>query len=176
MTSQKIAKRAIYPSASVSFGLDSNKYDNERSEAIQNAAIDRDNSSYTLGLSLSWTIGAPQERIDKAKAALNYHLNLKKSEALRKNLLEREKHVLRQIKDLKINIASIKRRIQLSRKALSEYNKLYKKGRVDLDQVIRSEESLIATEIGHMRSLAQKEELLYSLSSLYGITKQFILN
>jgi outer membrane protein TolC len=51
---------------------------------------------------------------------------------------------------------------------LKEYNRLYNRGRADLDQVIRAEETLINSEISLIRQQAEFEQRFGELSYLNG--------
>lgn len=93
---------------------------------------------------------------------------------LKLNFLKSEESLLTQIDLLEKNLVSVKSRKDLALVALQEMTKLYNRGRADLDQVIRAEESLINTEKSFVQYLAQREGLIYKLASLYGTLEEYL--
>ena len=83
--------------------------------------------------------------------------------------------LISQLKILDQNLKSIVSRYNLAKSSLAEYNRLYSRGRVSLDQVIRSEEDLINTEKSFVQYKVQREKAYYSLLDIYGeLTKSFL--
>jgi outer membrane protein len=107
---------------------------------------------------------------------VNYNTTRLRLEKFAQDALQSEKSIQDQIAILDTNILSAKRRLSLSKLALREYNKLYSKGRADLDQLIAAEETLINTEVNFIQYLAQRERLIHGLAFLYGNLKSFMLS
>ncbi len=166
---------ALLPKIDLTAGYKTNEIDLQRSTALREGKLGGSRDQTSLVLNFSWPLGSLPQSIEKAKARLNLETSKKRLEKTRYNLKESERALKNQIALLDKNIISVKRRLKLSAKALREYNKLYGKGRADLDQVIRAEETLIGTEVSYVNYLAQRERLVHNLSYLFGQLKSFIL-
>lgn len=169
------SSRDYLPSVTLSASVKTNDYDMQRSETISNGKFGGDNKEVTVGLNLSWALGLESEKLEKAKARLNLETS-KKLLAGKESSLDKTEQILKKnLRQLDKNIEFSKERLILAEKTLKEYNRLYNRGRSDLDQVIRAEESLINTQVSHLRYLANRREVLFNLASLYGNLENYIL-
>lgn len=170
------AEDGILPSVQLTVGWNSNDFDADRRRAFNNGRFTKDHDEKLVELSVSWPIGSLANKVEKEQAAINLNLAQKRMEALSKDIVEIRDSLKTQLLSLEKNIASIKNRISLNKKSLKEYNRLYNRGRADLDQVIRAEETLINSEISLIRQLAEFEQRFGELSYLNGTLITYVLD
>lgn len=173
--SYDVATLGTLPSLAFSAGYRTNGVGTIQSTAINDGTFGGKNSEKTVGLSLTWNIGSAGEEIAKSQALLNYKTAENTKAKLHKSLVVTETILKTQIKKLDENLKANMKRMSLANKTLSEYNRLYKRGRADLDQVIRSEEALINTQKSFVTYFTQREGLVYSLAVLYGDLKGYLV-
>ena len=166
----------LWPEIHLSVGYKTDGIDPTRSQALSEGMLGGDQDQTKIALNLSWPLGSRPQSLEKAKMRINLEKSKNHYQKTKLTLRESAQTFQKQIALLNKNIASARHRLRLSQKALNEQNKLYAKGRVNLDQVIRSEEALIGTNISHVNYLAQRERLVHHLSYLFGQLKDFILD
>lgn len=164
----KQADFSVMPTIELELGWRSNDFDAARGTAISNGSFVDDNDEKSVGISVTWPIGSLAQKAQKEQAAINLNLAQKRFETFNRDLAEIRESLKSQLTTLERNIASIKNRIDLNKKSLKEYNRLYNRGRADLDQVIRAEETLINSEISLIRQQAEFEQRYGELSYLNG--------
>ena len=135
-----------------------------------------DHSSKEVSLVLNWAIGnAPQKalrsKLRASKATLDAQKNL-----MARTLLLQSEGIKKRIARLEEIIRSSRSREKLASKIVDEMNKLYRKGKSNLDLVIRAEEDLIRVQTGFVRHLAQRDMLFYALLHLHGSLDNHLLN
>ncbi len=176
--SQSVLERSklfLTPKLELSTFYRTSQVQNVRADALSEGSLARgDRSEVTVALDLTWAWGRPYKNTDRLKARLHFETARKNLQSSQTNLDQAASVLKRQIAFLQENIASVKERLQLSQRALGEYNRLYDRGRANLDQVIRAEETFIETEISYINYLAQRELSVYRLSHLYGKLQSFI--
>lgn len=156
------------PTVSLTTALKNNDYNSTSSDAISNGKLGGDHKEAKFLLSVSWPLGLETERVEKAKSYLSFKNSQYQKEKLTKSQQLTFEKVKERILLLEQNIKSAEQRKKLAAKTLGEYNKLYSKGRADLDQVIRAEETLISTEISSVQYMAQLEQINFALALLQG--------
>ena len=164
----------ILPTVSFNVQANTNNFDFEIGGAFSDALLGSPNKEVIVGLNLSWALGSQPEKVEKTRALVNYNTSKLRYEKLNNDVLQTEKSIKDQITLLDKNLTSSKRRVELATLALKEYNRLYSRGRADLDQLIQAEETLITTEINHVQYLSQREILVHSLAFLYGDLRGFL--
>ena len=165
----------LRPDISLTGSYTSNDYDPTNSEALSNGMIGSDTKETSIGISITWPIGSKPAELEKSKTNIEKTYTQKRKEKLEKNVEITEHFLKRQISLVEENLVSGKRRRGLAQKALSEYNKLYNRGRADLDQVIRAEEALINTEKQFVQSMAGRSKVLFQLAYLYGSLGEYVM-
>ena len=167
---------SLAPAVSLTLGYDTNEYDVGRGTAINDGSLQGDKNQTTVAINLTWPLGSRPQRIEKAKALLELETSKKRLQKIEKNLTEVERSLEDRLLMLNKNIDSVLKRRDLAKKALREYNKLYSRGRADLDQVIRAEETLINTEVSYVNYLSQREEIIHAMAYLFGNLKDYMVN
>ena len=114
------------------------------------------------------------EKNSKKVARLNQMQAQYESKVVASQVTNAVEDIKSQLTYLDKNLASVTTRYSLAKKTLKEYNKLYNRGRADLDQVIRAEESLISTEESFIQYKSKREKLFYALMDLYGELQEFV--
>ncbi len=168
-------EKALIPDINLSLAATNNDFNVNSSDAISGGLLGKPNRDLRASLNVSWELGSEPEKVEKTRSLVNLKTSKLQLERLQKNVIQTEKSIKDQINLLSANLKSSKKRLQLARKALKEYNKLYERGRADLDRLIQAEETLIDTEISHIQYLAQRERLIHSLAFLYGDLRGFLL-
>lgn len=163
------------PAINLTAAVTNNDYDPARSEAISKGKLGEDQKDVSATLSLSWAIGNAPQKIEDQKVAIDEKLAAAKTEKLSVSLNESSREFIKQIQLLNETVDSSRKRMSLAKSALDEYTKLYKRGKADLDQVIRAEEDLILTERSLVQNISQRQSLHFTLSSLYGNLRSYLL-
>lgn len=168
---------SFWPSINAGLAYNVNDFDNQNSTAISegNLLSSRNADETIFSLNLSWAIGNENQKVTKALNNIDLRVTEMESSKLKLNFLKTKESLLSQIDLLEKNLISVKQRKELTESALNEMTKLYNRGRADLDQVIRAEESLINTERNFIQYLAQREGLIYKLASLYGTLQEYLV-
>jgi outer membrane protein len=169
---------SFWPTINAGLTYNVNDFDNENSTAISEGNLlssSRSADETILSLNLIWAIGNENQKITRAINNIDLRVADMESNKLKLNFLKTEESLLSQIKLLEKNLVSVKQRKKLTQSALKEMTKLYNRGRADLDQVIRAEESLINTERNFIQYLAEREGLVYKLASLYGTLQEYLV-
>jgi len=169
------ADMSLLPAITLEAGVRNNNFDPATSEAISGGLFGQVNDEVRLALNVSWALGSQPERVEKTRALVNFNTNKLRKEKLQSDVVQSEKSIKDQIKLLTVNLDSAKSRIKLAKRALAEYNRLYGRGRADLDQLIQAEETLINTEINYVQYHSQRERLVHSLAFLYGSLRKFLV-
>lgn len=169
------ADKAILPQVNLEVAARNNKFAPETGDAVTDGLIGGANHEFRVALNLNWALGSQPEKVEKTRALVNHQTTKLRLEKLTSDVFQSEKSIKDQINLLSENLESSKRRLELAKAALKEYNRLYSRGRADLDQLIQAEETLISTEINHVQYLSQREILIHSLAFLYGDLRDFLL-
>ncbi len=163
----------MFPKIQLKTAYKTNEYSSDNSVSISNGGFDSPNNEILFSLNFTWPIGSNVERLNKKKNLHMLNINRSKYKNIHESNKLIEKKILANIELLDKNIKSSKKRIGLAKKIMREYSDIYSKGRTDLDQVIRSEEDFIRTQISYFEYLSSRELLLFSLSRLYGNIREY---
>ena len=168
---------SFWPKVNAGLEYNVNDYNTEKSTAVDegNLLCSKDNDETKLSLNIVWSIGSESQKVARAKNNIELKVAEMETKKLKLNFLKSEESLLTQIELLEKNLVSVKSTKELAKKALKEMTKLYNRGRADLDQVIRAEESLINTERDFVQYLSHRENLIYKLASLYGTLEEYLL-
>lgn len=174
-SSLDVADRGILPAVNLEIGARNNNFEPQTGDAFSGGIIGGSNHELRLGVNLSWALGSQPEKVEKTRALVNYNTTRLRLQKFTSDVFQSEKSIKDQISLLSENMESSKKRLELAQTALKEYNRLYARGRADLDQLIQAEETLISTEINHVQYLSQREILLHSLAFLYGDLRSYLV-
>jgi len=176
-TSKDKVDYSFWPTVNAGLEYNVNDYDNQKSTAIDEGMLtgSRNATETILSLNAVWTFGNESQKIARAKNNIELKTTEMEKEKLKINFSKSEESLLAQLELLEKNLKSVKDRKDLALKALKEMTKLYNRGRADLDQVIRAEESLINTERNFIQYLAEREGMIFRLASLYGTLEEYLL-
>jgi len=148
-----------WPTVSLATSYQTNDYDKSFSDSFNTGKLGGKNREWSVGLTVSYPLGNESANVQKSEVVLEKQQagsNLGKAKKSIKIAFESLKLELGQVRK---NVKSAETRRFLSKKALSETNRLYNLGRADLDRVIRAEEDLISTEKSFAAHLAKWEIL-----------------
>jgi outer membrane protein len=162
------------PSLTLSATLRNNDFDISRSESVSQGFLGKDNQELNIALNLSWAIGNRREKNEQARRLLQKEVASYQLTSAKKSLEQTHDALVKQIEALKKNIGFAKSRIKLTKKSLGEYEKLYKRGRADFDQILQAEEAMIDTQSDYTRYYANHERLVYALANVYGAIRKQI--
>lgn len=165
--SLKQKENSLFPTLALNGSYKTNNY-KQSGSPISGGTLGNANNEVALGLSLTWNIGSVSEKLQKESSSIE--LNKAKMESRKKllSLKEEEVALKKRLAEVDILIESALKRLDLSNKTLKEYNRLYSRGRATLDQVIRSEEDLISTQVSYVRYLFRRDTYTSSLAYLHG--------
>lgn len=167
---------SFWPTINAGITYNTNDFDDQKSTALDEGSLlgSRNADETIFSLNLVWSIGSESQKIARALNNIDLKVTEMETKKLKINFLKTEESLLSQLELLEKNLVSVKERKSLTQSALKEMTKLYNRGRADLDQVIRAEESLINTERNFIQYLAQREGLVYKLASLYGTLEEYL--
>ena len=167
-------KKSVFPTIALSATYETNNFETTKSP-IQDGTIGSDNVNKEIALSVVIPIGYNAQKNALKIANLN-KLHATYEKKITKNRIEKRLETLISALDvLDQNIKSVVNRYNLAVSSLKEYNRLYSRGRVSLDQVIRAEEDLINTEKSFVQFKVEREKSYYSLLDLYGeLVQEFL--
>ncbi len=171
---EKVGYSAL-PDVNLSLSHQNNDFAVAQNTAIKDGTLGGDKSVTTVAVNLTWAIGNKPQKAEKAALAIDMRSAEMQSSKIQKNFSYSEESLKNQIRFLDVNITSVKERKALAEKALKEFNRLYNRGRAELDSVIRAEEDLISTNISFVEYLVRRENLLGSLAYLYGSIRPYLL-
>ncbi|MCO4792556.1 MAG: TolC family protein [Bacteriovoracaceae bacterium] len=166
---------SLTPSVSLTGSYTSNDFDSTRSKSISSGSLGSDTKETSIGVSLTWPLWSRPAKLERSKTLIEKKLTTQRKTKISTNVEITERFFKDQIELLNKNVISGKIRRDLASRALAEYNKLYNKGRADLDQVIRAEEELIRTEKQFVRSVSNRKKVIFSLAYLYGTLGEYCL-
>lgn len=168
-------KYSFTPDISFTTSYSTNDFDAQQSETISRGNLLEDQNELTLLLSVSLPLETKPLKVDRAlkRSYLGVsELDLKQAKI---NYKFKKKSLKEQIEKTDENIVSIGKKYRLAKKVLKEYNRLYNRGRADLDSVIRAEEDLIRTERDFFNFLTLRENKRVALLHLQSLVLQEII-
>ena len=167
-------RKAIFPTIQLTATYETNNVET-LDNPVPDGTFGSDNVNKQIGLNVVIPLGFTNER-NALKAAKVNKMYADYEKKITKLQVEKKfSTLISQLKILDQNLKSIVSRYNLAKSSLAEYNRLYSRGRVSLDQVIRSEEDLINTEKSFVQYKVQREKAYYSLLDIYGeLTKSFL--
>lgn len=152
--SKTLARNNKKPDVDFVIRYQTNDFDAESSEVFGNGNLAGDRNFLTVAVTAKMPFGNMKAKKELQKAKTS-HQNLTYQLAqLKKNVQQEYDELLKQIEINKRNVQSSSRSISLSRNSLEEYNRLYRQGKVSLDQVLNAEQSLITNQKKHIGFLA----------------------
>jgi outer membrane protein TolC len=166
-------ENSLYPSLSLGGSYATNNYESNGSP-ISNGLLGSGNNELAVGLTLTWNVGSVTERLAKESSAISLN---KAKMVNRKQLLslkQQETFLQRRIVEVEDLLKTALKRLKIAEKTLKEYNRLYTRGRANLDQVIRAEEDLITTQVSYVRYLLRRDTYYASQAYLYGNLKKAV--
>lgn len=170
----KISQNDIYPELKLNASVQNNDYDAHRSNSFSNGTIGNENKEVRVGINLSWTIGSIAEKNKSAQLEIQKNLQAYQLGKTTVNLEKEINFLVKQINLLADSYSLSKRRVKLNKSALNEYEKLYRKGRADFDQVIQAEERLLTTLSDALTSFINREKAIYKMAFIGGDLDSFM--
>jgi len=174
--SQKKIIRSMKPDLKLSLDYKTNNYDTQGSNVLTNGNIASSNENeITVAVSLLWPLEKTAQKVALEKVKQNKILTEYKKTSTMKNLKNSWITLQKNITQLENKIESARRRLSFSEQVLNEYNKLFRLGKVPLDQVIRAEEGLIITEKQFLSYLLVKQISEASAANIFDSLNNFLL-
>lgn len=155
------AKNLLFPELTFSASIRNNNYDQNIGTAFSDGLVGNLRKEVTVGIDLSWDIGSEIGKNERAKRQLEK--SLAKERLVREELNQKAlaKNLWTRVQTIERSIDYAKKRLATNNKILKEYEKLYRKGRADFDQVIRAEESVINNQSDLARFYITRESLVF---------------
>ncbi len=175
MIEMQRAKLNMLPEVTLTTSYKTNDYDASKGDAFGHSILGQPNDEKTIALTVKWNIGNKLERVARTKAKISQDVATFNLLAKKRAIIEHENALKSQLYLINQRLQSNKKRVRLANNSLNEYSKLYRKGRADLDQVIRAEEEVINTERGLAQLISNSNEIFYQLHFLYGSLENFLL-
>ncbi len=172
--SLKKAKRGYYPSITLTGSYSTDSLQANFNEAYSRGAFGSGAEVGSISLAVSFPLGMRQVRSEVAQEQLDLQKNEYLLKKTKTNLTNSLFNLESRISLLKTQIDISKKKRLLAQKALQEQNRLYYLGKKDLEEVIRSEETLIDTEIKLANNLTLYNLLLGQYASVKGKLLSFV--
>ncbi len=151
------------PTIKLAGSYQTNDYDASSSEARSNGAFGADQKEYAASINLMWPIGNEVQKNNMAKQKALLMLKsaeIKKKESSYKDSV---RSLYAQLALLEKSLESAKERVELARKILTEFGRLYRQGRAGIDRLLDAESSLIATENSYANYIYARKVLVGNL-------------
>lgn len=162
------ADNSIFPTISLEGTYSTNNFTTNDDNPFSDGTFGSNNDSNAVALTVSIPLGFDVQKNTKKIANLAHMQAQYEKRVAQVQVKNNVEKVTKQLELLDKNINSVISRYSLAKKTVDEYNKLYNRGRANLDQVIRAEEDLINTEVSFVQYKVQREKLYYTLLDLYG--------
>lgn len=162
------ADNSIFPTISLEGTYSTNNFTTNDDNPFSDGTFGSNNDSNAVALTVSIPLGFDVQKNTKKIANLAHMQAQYEKRVAQVKVKNNVEKVTKQLELLDKNINSVISRYSLAKKTVDEYNKLYNRGRANLDQVIRAEEDLINTEVSFVQYKVQREKLYYTLLDLYG--------
>ena len=164
------AKHSLWPTINLKLEYRTNDYDPRFSQTFSRGRLSLDPRGHFLSAqaSLDMPLDFGSEKAEIQRIGSQIRVNEAEYLFHRSRLEKQKQNTLYQLSEMGEKITSARQRKELAEKALNDYNTLYRQGRADLDQVIRAEEDLIATQKSLAQYLSSRRDLYLLLSSLHG--------
>lgn len=165
----------FWPQVSFVVGKKSNGMDLDRSRAYYGGSLFKSPyREYYTGVEVTWPIGNESQRVERSRIEALESVTRAHIGRHQEGFTGYMGHLEKRLSFLGKSIESAKKRKILARKIVQELRGFYRKGKADLERVIRAEEELIETEKNFVRHLAQRDYLFCELAFLYGNTESYI--
>lgn len=170
----KQAKMTFLPKVAFSTSYETNAYDYESSSSLSDGTLNGDNNAFSVALNVNVPIGYESQKVQKQQASIQKMVKQKELEIFQQNFTYSQLSLVKQFELNEDNIKLARKRLNIAKKSLGEFNRLYSKGRASLENVIRAEEDLINTEVSYINYLANNKRIVFSLAQLYGSLKEYL--
>lgn len=172
----RMSRMKFLPKITLSSKYETNAYDDQSSESFSDGALGGETDALSVSLSVNIPVGFESQKVERAQNEIQRMMKEKELEVLQVNFMQTEGNLVKQVEMNKNNIKLAMNRLGIARKSLNEFNRLYSKGKANLENVIRAEEDLINTEITYINYLSGNKKLVFQLATLYGTLKDFLLS
>jgi len=151
-----------------------NSVDTNKSEAFNNSFGSGVNDEATVALTYSIPIGNLKTDTLKKKLLAQRNKTKLSQMNLKADLLVKIKVLNENIERYKTGIQLAKKRVQLSTASIDQHQKLYVRGQVSFEEVLRSEEAFISAKISLVNMFSLYDLSLAQLAFLHGNTVAFL--
>lgn len=163
-TSKNLARNNKKPDVDFVVRYQTNDFDAESSEVFGKGNLAGSRNFLTVSVTATMPFGNIKAKKELQKAKFKYQDLAYQLSQIKSNAEQEYEEISRQLELTRKNVRSSNQSILLSKKSLGEYNKLYRLGKVSLDQVINAEQLLISNQKKYIGYLAsehiQKIDLL----------------
>lgn len=160
--------RAFIPTVTLSTTYQTNEYDDKSSDSFKDGNFTSDNDEITIALSVSTPLTFESEKVSSSLKSIELQrAQLEKRQVLQKVKAQKD-NLSFQLESNEKNLRLSKTRIRKARANLNESNRLYRIGRVDLDRLIRAEETLLQTQKSYVDNWYSFELSVAEEASWYG--------
>lgn len=132
------------------------------------------NDTKQISLVYSVPLGGDFSRSEKQKLVLEKKRNRLQKKQLEDDLRVKEDVLVTQLGYFEQSYEQAKQQVSLALKTIDEQNKLYLRGLVSIDDVIRSEEELLQSRSALYQAHYEQEMALSELSFVYGSVKNLL--
>ena len=152
-----------------------NDWDYDKAMARGKGGYGENQKKTTVAITASWPLLLAPQRVDLQMKKVSKMVAQRQLHAMENKFDNISESLLRQINLLEKNIGLSKKRQVLARKAVSEYNRLYKIGKAALDNVIQAEEDLSSSAKIYFGNLQKRELMRASFEQLNGNLKNYLI-
>jgi outer membrane protein TolC len=161
-----LANRGQLPDLKLNIEHSANSFSDDTSEAFENSWNVRNRKETTVAVNLTWKLGdfnslnAKKGDLDNRVTELNY-------KAMFENVRTQKNNLKKTYNNLYRSLISSQKQIRLSQKVVKEHRKMYLRGQLSLDQLLRSVEQALNQQslyFQNYNNFLQTEASLYYLA------------
>ena len=157
----------VKPKLNLSLQYKTNDYDARKSESM-NGFISSAHNEKIIALNLAIPLGNTSAKANHDSERVRLMQLESDYQATRENLKIDIAQLQKQLASADVNLNLAQESIKLNKKAVAQFNRLFKTGRTGLEQVIRAEEDFLNTEKSYNEYLRSRFELQTRLLLLTG--------
>ena len=169
------AENQIAPDLNFVTTYQTNDFNAKMSETLSEGNLLGDRNSVTLALNFTWQLGQETARTQARSTKRLYNNLLNQLNKQKSNLQVTYEDLKRQLEYIQKNLITSVVSLGLAEKSLNEYGKLYRLGKVTLDQVIAGEEQLILSQRKKLQYLVDKLKLHLAILQTQGKIEEALL-
>lgn len=169
------AEYGYWPDLSLAASYTTNAVDAKQSEAFSDGTLDGDKDETAFVLSLSYPLDLSLQKTALAKSKVSAMLTDLELKNLKTNLTYTERSIKERLSLIASNVESAKKRVEVLKKAIDSFERLYKLGRVNIDRLLDQEDALSSAERVLISFIKSEQMILANQALLASSVDKFLM-